>query len=175
MARGTKDREEVRAMWTEMRRVVVAACFAAAASGSAQAQATGAGAPPAVPLYERLGGLRGITAVVDDFIDRLVRNKTLNRNPEIDAGRKRSPPPYLKYQVSALVCEVTGGPCKYGGKGMKEAHAQMKITEKEWDVMVAEFKKSLAKYKVPAKEQQELLDIVGKTKPDIVAGSTASR
>jgi hemoglobin len=74
-----------------------------------------------------------------------------------------------------MVCEVTGGPCKYGGKGMKEAHAHMNITEKEWDVMVSEFKKSLARFKVPAREQQELFEIVGTTKADIVAKSTATR
>ncbi len=152
--------------------LIAAACIAAAAApSSAEAQS----AEPSTPLYERLGGLKGITAVVDDFIDRLVVNKTLNRNPEINAGRKRSPPPYLKYQVSALMCEMTGGSCKYGGKGMKEAHVHMNITEKEWDVMVGEFKKSLAKFKVPAKEQQELFDIVGKTKADIVAAPTATR
>lgn len=156
--------------------LVAAACVAAmtAASGAA-AQAPGVSNEPSTPLYERLGGLKGITAVVDDFIDRLVTNKTLNRNPEIDAGRKRSPAPYLKYQVSAMVCEVTGGPCKYTGKGMKESHAHMNITEKEWDVMVGEFKKSLAKFKVPAREQQELFEIVGTTKADIVAKPTATR
>lgn len=120
------------------------------------------------PLYERLGGLKGITMVVDDFIDRLVINKTLNKNPAINAGRKASPPPYLKFQVSQLMCEVTGGPCKYTGRSMKDAHAHLNISEKEWNVMAAEFKKSLNKYKVPAAEQQELFDIVGKTKADIV-------
>jgi len=104
-----------------------------------------------------------------------VTNKMLNRNPEINAGRKRSPAPYLKYQVSAMVCEVTGGPCKYTGRGMKESHAHMNITEKEWDVMAGEFKKSLAKFKVPAKEQEELFAIVGTTKADIVAAPTATR
>ncbi len=156
--------------------LIAAACIAAAASaGSAEAQSPSTGKEPSSPLYERLGGLKGITMVVDDFIDRLVMNKTLNRNPEIDAGRKRSPAPYLKYHVSAMVCEVTGGPCKYGGKGMKEAHAHMNITEKEWGVMVSEFKKSLAKFKVPAKEQQELFEIVGTTKADIVVAPTATR
>ncbi len=119
-------------------------------------------------LYVRLGRLKGITVVVDDFINRLVVNETLNKNPAIDAGRKRSPAPYLKFQVSQLVCEVTGGPCKYTGKTMKEAHAHLNISEKEWDVMTNEFKKSLDKYKVPAAEQKELFDIVGKTKGDIV-------
>ena len=120
------------------------------------------------PLYERLGGLKGITVVVDDFINRLVVNKTLNKNPAIKVGRKSSPTPYLKFQVSQMICEVTGGPCKYTGKGMKESHAHLNITEKEWSVMANEFQKSLDKFKVPAVEQKELFEIVGKTKPDIV-------
>ncbi|MDO8704028.1 MAG: hypothetical protein Q7J84_03695, partial [Sulfuricaulis sp.] len=61
------------------------------------------------PLYERLGGLKGITVVVDDFINRLVANKQLNKNPAINAGRKSSPAPYLKFQVSQLICELAGG------------------------------------------------------------------
>lgn len=127
------------------------------------------------PLYDRLGGLLGITQVTDDFIDRLVTNETLNANPAIDSGRRRSPAPYLKFHVSALICEATGGPCRYTGKGMKEAHVRLHITEREWGVMVAEFKVSLAKFKVPAQEQQELFEIVGRTKPDIVEAHSAAR
>lgn len=141
--------------------------LSAAIAPRADAQpAAGAGKPA---LYERLGGLKGIAVVVDDFIDRLVANKTLNKNPAIDAGRKSSPAPYLKFQVSQLVCEVSGGPCKYAGKDMRSSHAHLNISEKEWGVMAAEFKKSLDKFKVPAAEQQELFDIVDKTKGDIVA------
>lgn len=120
------------------------------------------------PLYERLGGLKGITVVIDDFVNRLVANKTLNKNPAINAGRKSSPAPYLKFQVSQLVCEVTGGPCKYTGKGMKESHDKLNITEKEWNVMVKDFQKTLNKFKVPAAEQKELFEIVGSLKGDIV-------
>jgi len=120
------------------------------------------------PLYDRLGGLRGITLVVDDFIDRLVVNGTLNKNPAINAGRTSSPPPYLKFRVSQLVCEVTGGPCKYTGKSMKDSHTHLNISDEEWGVMASEFKKSLDKFQVSVAEQQELLEIVGKTKADIV-------
>jgi len=125
-------------------------------------------ADTATPLYERLGGLKGITLVVDDFINRLVANRTLNLNPAIKAGRISSPAPYLKFQVSQMVCEVTGGPCKYTGKPMKDSHTHLNISEREWDVMAGEFKKSLDKFKVPAGEQKELFGIVGKTKSDIV-------
>ena len=77
-----------------------------------------AGAPAAQEkveksLYERLGGLKPIAMVVDDFIDRLLSNEILNANPRISEARKNSPAPYLKVQVSNLVCMVTGGPCKY--------------------------------------------------------------
>ena len=129
----------------------------------ASAQQTGAKS-----LYDRLGGLKGVTVVVDDFINRLVANEQLNKNPAIDAGRKNSPAPYLKFQVSQLICELAGGPCKYTGKAMKESHAHLNISEKEWDVMAKEFQKSLNKFKVPAAEQKELFDMVGKTKADIV-------
>lgn len=120
------------------------------------------------PLYDRLGGLRGITVVVNDFVDRLVVNEVLNQNPAINAGRASAPAPYLKFQVSQMVCEATGGPCKYTGKNMKDAHTHLSISEKEWGVMAGDFQKSLDKYKVPVAEQKELFDIVGTTKADIV-------
>lgn len=120
------------------------------------------------PLYGQLGGLKGITVVVDDFITRLEVNKQLNKNPAIREGRKNSPAPYLKFRVSQLICELSGGPCKYTGKAMKESHAHLNISEKEWGVMAKEFQKSLNKFKVPAAQQKELFDMVGKTKADIV-------
>ena len=119
-------------------------------------------------LYERLGGVKPISLVVDDFIDRLVANDILNENPMINAGREHSPAAYLKFQVTNLVCQVTGGPCVYTGLGMKESHVHMNITENEWQVMRDEFKKTLDKFQVPEKEQKELFDIIESTKKDIV-------
>ncbi|HLG31927.1 MAG TPA: group 1 truncated hemoglobin [Ignavibacteriaceae bacterium] len=119
-------------------------------------------------LYERLGGVKPISLVVDDFINRLVANDILNANPMIKEGRKHSPDAYLKFQVTNLVCQVTGGPCVYTGLGMKESHTHMNITENEWQVMRDEFKKTLDKFQVPEKEQKELFDVVESTKKDIV-------
>lgn len=120
-------------------------------------------------LYDRLGGLMPISVVVSDFLDAVVPDPMLNANPAIDAARKRVPKPYLKYQVTAQVCQVTGGPCQYQGRNMKDAHAHLNITEAEWDQMVALFKGVLNKHKVPDQEAQELLDIIESTKADIVA------
>jgi hemoglobin len=126
-------------------------------------------------LYDRLGGVYSIATVVDDFIERLLVNATLNANPAINEARARVPKAGLKFQVTALVCEVTGGPCKYAGRGMKEAHQHLNITQAQWDAMVADFKTTLDKFKVPQTEQQELMVIVGSTKKDIVRSSSASQ
>ena len=144
--------------------VIVSLLAALVSSGCAREEEKAVGPS----LYERLGGLAPISVVVNDFIDVLVPDAVLNQNPAIDAARKRVPSPYLKYHVTAMVCQVTGGPCQYHGRGMKESHAHMNITEGEWDRMVTLFKGVLAKHKVPAKETQELLEIVGSTKTDIV-------
>jgi hemoglobin len=119
-------------------------------------------------LYERLGGVYSIATVVDDFIERLLVNATLNANPAIKEARVRVPKAGLKFHVTALVCEVSGGPCKYTGRAMKESHQHLNITQVEWDAMVADFKATLNKFKVPQREQQELITIVGSTEKDIV-------
>ena len=124
-------------------------------------------------LYDRLGGLAPISVVVSDFIDALVPDAVLNANPAIDAARKGVPAPYLKYHVTALVCQATGGPCQYHGREMKESHAHMNITEGDWDRMVTIFKEVLAKHNVPERESQELLDIVGSTRADIVVSASS--
>ena len=123
-------------------------------------------------LYDRLGGLAPISVVVDDFIDAMVPDPFLNRNPAINEARKRVPAPYLKYQVTALVCQATGGPCQYNGRSMKDSHVHLNIKEQEWDRMVVIFKEVLAKHQVPGSEQQGLLDIVDSTEADIVTAGT---
>jgi len=127
------------------------------------------------PLYDRLGGVYSIATVVDDFIERLLVNQTLNANPAISQARSRVPKAGLKFHVTALVCEVTGGPCKYTGRAMKESHQQLNITEGQWQAMATDFQKTLDKFRVPAKEQEELLTIIGSTKQDIVTPATSPR
>lgn len=155
------------------RLVTILATIAVVAGGMQLAYAAGEEAQEQPSLYDRLGGLAPISVVVSDFIDALVPDPMLNENPAIDAARTRVPAPYLKYHVTALVCQSTGGPCQYHGRGMKESHAHLNITEEEWDRMVTIFKEVLAKHKVPAGETRELLDIVGSTKADIVIARSA--
>ena len=132
--------------------------------------ASAQGAPSSTPsLYERLGGAYPIAVVVDAFLERLLANQTLNANPAIDNARHRVPKQGLKFHVTTLVCEATGGPCKYVGRSMKTSHLHLNVTDKEWQAMLADFKATLDAFKVPAGEQQELFAIVESTKSDIVA------
>ncbi|MBI2213846.1 MAG: group 1 truncated hemoglobin [Acidobacteria bacterium] len=126
-------------------------------------------APPKKPsLYERLGGSYPIAVVVDEFIDLLLLNDVLNANPAINEARARVPKAGLKFQVASLVCQATGGPCTYGGRDMKSAHAKLNISEAEWDAMVRDLVRVLNNHHVPKPEQDELLSILGSTKGDIV-------
>ena len=158
-------RIEVRISTTVLAAVMV--IMAGTAAQTARAQV----AQPS--LYERLGGAYSIATVVDDFIERLLVNATLNANPAINEARKRVPKAGLKFHVTAMVCEVSGGPCKYTGRAMKESHQHLNITQAEWDAMVVDFKATLNKFKVPQREQQELITIVGSTRNDIVRSSSS--
>jgi hemoglobin len=127
-----------------------------------------ASSPATKSLYDRLGGAYPIAVVVDDFIERLLVNDTLNANPAIKEARQRVPAQGLKFHVTTLVCQVTGGPCNYVGRDMRSSHANLHISPKEWQAMLADFNKTLEKFKVPATEKDELVAIVNSTKSEIV-------
>jgi hemoglobin len=113
-------------------------------------------------LYDRLGGKPAIQAVVDDFIGNVAADARINQR---FAGADI---PKLKSRLVDQICEASGGPCKYTGQSMKVAHAGMKITDAEFGALVQDLVKSLAKFKVAAREQQELLGALGGMKGDIV-------
>jgi hemoglobin len=154
-------------------RVFAALVLSILAAGTLPVAASQQPAPKS--LYDRLGGLYPIAALVDDFIDRVFINATLNANPNIYKARKEVRKAGLKTQVSTLVCSVTGGPCKYIGLDMKAAHKDFHITEKEWQALLIDFRASLAKFQVPRAERKELIDIVESTKADMVTASAPKK
>jgi hemoglobin len=122
-------------------------------------------------LWERLGGEPAVTAVIDDFVGRAASN------PKVNFTRKGTPNEWqatpenvalLKKRLVQFVSMASGGPLKYQGQSMKNAHTGMKITNAEFDALAADLKASLDKFKVPDDLQQELLQAVGSTRKDIV-------
>jgi hemoglobin len=119
-------------------------------------------------LYERLGEVYAIATVVDDFIDRLMDDARLNANPKVNEAHHKVARAGFKYLVSEQVCEATGGPQRYTGRSMQDSHADLEITEQEWQAFLDDFKQTLDKFGVPETEQAELFAIVDSTKNDIV-------
>ena len=71
-------------------------------------------------LYDRLGGVYSIAAVVDD--NRVMSDPRLNSNPLVDEAHHRVPPAGFKYLVTEMVCWAAGGPQKYTGKSQTKSH-----------------------------------------------------
>ena len=113
-------------------------------------------------LYDRLGGKGAITAVVDDFVGNVAGDKRIN------AYFAKADIPRLKRNLVDQICQATGGPCVYTGKDMKTAHKGMGIADADFNALVEDLVKTLNKFNVPAKEQNELLGILGPLKPQIV-------
>ncbi len=119
-------------------------------------------------LYERLGGVYAIAAVVDDFIDRIMDDPRLNSNAKVDEAHHRVSRAGFKYLVTEQVCWAAGGPQKYTGRSMRDSHVHLEITSREWEDFLDDLRQTLHKFQVPAAEQGELLAIVESTKGDIV-------
>ena len=118
-------------------------------------------------LYDRLGGQPAITAVVDDFVGNVAADARINKFFTAAAGDPEEMK-HFKQMLVEQICEATGGPCKYSGKSMPEAHKGMNITHDDFVALVDDLKKSLVKLGVPDKEQGELLGALGPLEPDIV-------
>ncbi len=128
--------------------------------------------PKEASLYERLGGVYAIAAVVDDFSNHLLVNETLNANPALRDANQRVSVAGLKFMRTLYLCEATGGPFKYAGKALPEAHRHLHITSAEFDEVAAELTRTLEHFKVPAREQQEVIAFMASKKGEVVtAGS----
>ncbi|MBI3549271.1 MAG: group 1 truncated hemoglobin [Elusimicrobia bacterium] len=136
-------------------------------------------------LYERLGGVFAISAVVDHFSDAVVRNPIVgktSKNPALREWHTKSLArlPGLKFMRTLWVSAATGGPFKYSptkpGKtefGLEEAHRGLKISPAEFDEVAAELARSLDFAKVPAREKGEVLAAFAAHKDEVTAGYKA--
>jgi hemoglobin len=154
------------------------AVLAAADSAYAQAQQT----VPENSLYERLGGVFAIAAVVDHFSDAVVKNPIVgqkSKNPQLrewhteNLGRL----PGLKFMRTLWVCNVSDGPFQFTATkpgttplGLEEAHRDLRISPAEFDEVAAELGRTLDFFKVPRREKGEVLAAFAAHKNEVTAG-----
>jgi hemoglobin len=122
-------------------------------------------------LYERVGGVNNIAVLISDVIDRAYADPVFAANPRIHAAHLRFPKAIYKFNATNLACQVMGGPQVYRGRSLKEAHQHLNINEKEWQELIKIFRDSMNSYKVPAKEQGEIIAILESTRGDVMAPS----
>src|SRR5262245_18809661 len=113
-------------------------------------------------LYDRLGGIDAITAVV-----RAVANRQL-KDDRINQKFARTEPDRLVKEFVDQICEATGGPCTYTGRSMVEAHHNMGVTNGEFEAFVQDVVAVLDDINVGKTEQGDLLNILAPLRPEIV-------
>ncbi|NDE15843.1 group 1 truncated hemoglobin [bacterium] len=118
-------------------------------------------------LYDRLGGKKAIVAVVDEFVANCAADTRINSFFAATAADKKRLAKF-KGNLVNQICEASGGPCKYKGKSMKEAHTGMGVQDEHFNALVEDLVKALDKFKVGEKEKGELLAVLGPMKSDIV-------
>jgi hemoglobin len=137
-------------------------------------------------LYERLGGVFAIAAVVDHFSDAVVQNPSVGKtsnNPALREWHTKSLGrlPGLKFMRTLWVCTAAGGPFAYtptrAGKtklGLEEAHRDLKISPAEFDEVAAELARTLDFVKVPKREKEEVLAAFAAHKNEVTQGYLAA-
>lgn len=126
-------------------------------------------------LYERLGGVYAIAAVVDRFSDQLLKNpKIVNANPQLKewhTEKYKVRLPGLKFNRTLWVCAVSGGPYQYTAKNLHDAHFDLHISPEVFDEVSAELDRALDYFRVPKRDKEEVLAAFNAQKPDVTAGS----
>jgi hemoglobin len=137
-------------------------------------------------LYDRLGGVFAIAAVVDKFSDALIENPVVGQgssNPELAEWHTNSLDrlPGLKFMRTLWVCNVAGGPFEYTPTrpgttviGLEEAHRELQITPEEFDEVAAVLAQTLDSFQIPAQEKDEVLAAFAAHKGEVTEGSMAT-
>jgi hemoglobin len=137
-------------------------------------------------LYERLGGVFAIAAVVDHFSDAVVQNPIVGQRSENPALRQWHTNnlgrlPGLKFMRTLWVCNVAGGPFQYTPTepgsttlGLEEAHREFRIAPDEFDEVAAELGRSLDHFEVPRQEKDEVLAAFAAHKGEVTEGSAVA-
>src|SRR5918995_5317558 len=137
---------------------------------------------PEKSLYERLGGVFAIAAVVDHFSDAVVKNpivgqksKNLQLREWHTKNLKRLPG--LKFMRTLWVRKVSGGPFQFTATkpgtttlGLEEAHRHLRISPAEFDEVAAELGRTLDFVKVPKREKAEVLAAFAAHKAEVTTG-----
>ena len=133
----------------------------------ARLKALGVRKPDPTSLYVRVGGGRGIATFARELFGRAIAHPTLGR-----FWKGRSTYGMLREErlLVAYLSSVAGGPTRYAGREMKEAHRGLGITATDWEVFRAILGDTLDALRVPDRERRDIVDIAENLRGDVVLG-----
>jgi hemoglobin len=146
--------------WKKRQTTIAAAALTALCVSTLAAEVHGS-------LYQRLGGMPAIRAVVDDLVTRILADERVNKWFAHAAADPAKATAY-KEKLADFLCQSTGGPCQYAGPDIVTAHKGRAVTEEAFNAVVEDLVATLDKLKVPEKEKSDLLGILGPMKMAVV-------
>jgi len=113
-------------------------------------------------LFERLGGIEGITSISNDVVDNHLANKSIaTRFANSDLSK-------IKNAAATFFITGTGGPNVYTGKDMLAAHKGMNISAAEFMSVLDDALSALGKNNIGQREQEEVLFVLYSMRSQIV-------
>ena len=118
-------------------------------------------------LYRRLGGTQGIASLVDDLVVAHLENPTIKARflPYVSDPARVA---VIKQHTCRFLESGSGGPAKYEGRSMPDAHRGMNINAAEYVAAVDDILLVLRKHKIDEQTQKDVLWIVYSLKAGIV-------
>lgn len=116
-------------------------------------------------LYDQLGGLVGITAVINTFTGNLVADDRISQFFTSLPGQRVA---RLKELLIQQIANASGGPVTYTGGDMKSVHAGLGISMDDFNALVEDLVAALDSNGVSTDAKQTLLGALAPMASDIV-------
>ena len=124
--------------------------------------AVNTGARAEATLYEQIGGEAVLRKTVEEFVLIMENDDRINfafGNTDITK---------FKQLLFEQLCNVTGGPCQYTGRTMRESHEKLAITNAMFNALAEDVYLAFDRAKVPYRLQNKVMAIFAPMQRDIV-------
>jgi hemoglobin len=120
---------------------------------------------PATELYQRIRYAGGLRRLVDSFYPRVLADPLLMGYFKHLDDRELQ---WLRWHMLTLLVTVTGGPTRYEGRDLHEAHADLHITGEAFDRVAWHLQQALQDLEVHPSDQQAILAQVNARRGEVV-------
>lgn len=112
-------------------------------------------------LYQQLGEREGIANVVEDLLYLIVDDERINQQFKgMDVTQ-------FHHNLTDQLCELSGGPCTYTGREMRELHSDMAITNTQFNALAENLILAMEQNGIPTGAQNRLIKQLLPLYPDI--------